>query len=122
MRQASDETDSAPPAALPTRILERISTEPAKVWTTGDFAEVGSRDGFDNALQRLAKSGDLRRIERGLYDKPRLNKLTGKASARSTDWQSVDAVTQAGDALRITCGGDALEFPFDGGVWRFADR
>jgi hypothetical protein len=32
----------------------------------------------DQALHRLTASKDLRRIARGLYDKPGMNRLTGK--------------------------------------------
>lgn len=33
---------------------------------------------MDKALQRLAKLGALRRVDRGLYDKPSTNALAGK--------------------------------------------
>ena len=48
------------------------------VWTPADFADLAGRAAVDKALQRLALRGDLRRIERGLYDRPGSNKLTGK--------------------------------------------
>jgi Family of unknown function (DUF6088) len=50
------------------------------VWTPNDFLDLGSRSAVDKALQRLALSGDIRRIDRGLYDVPRVNSLTGKPS------------------------------------------
>ena len=40
------------------------------------LASLGGRDAIDKALQRLAKAGELRRINRGLYDRPRINALT----------------------------------------------
>ena len=96
-------TDSATPTTLPARVLDRISAEPGKVWTPGDFADVGSREAVDKALQRLAKSGELRRIERGLYDKPRLNKLTGKRSA--PDYRAVIEAVARRDKARFVVDG-----------------
>ncbi len=95
--------DSTSPATLPTQILDRIAAEPAKVWTPGDFADAGSREAVDKALQRLAKSGELRRIERGLYDKSRLNKLTWKPSA--PDYRAVIEAVARRDKARFVVDG-----------------
>lgn len=51
---------------------------PFGAWTPTDFLDLGSRDAVDQALSRMAAARDIRRITRGLYDLPRLNKLTGK--------------------------------------------
>lgn len=68
-----------PPIPLPALIARRISRSPAdKVWTAKDFLDLGSRSAVDKTLQRLTNKGDLRRIDHGLYDRPRLNPLTGK--------------------------------------------
>jgi len=62
---------------LKTLMLERIRADaPRKVWTPSDLVDLASRDAVDKALQRLTKSGSLRRIDRGLYDQPGFNKLT----------------------------------------------
>ena len=53
---------------------------PRRVWTPSDFLDLGSRDAVDKALQRRAKQGALRRIDRGLYDRPRFNSLTRQPS------------------------------------------
>jgi len=50
------------------------------VWTPQDFLDLGSRDAVDQVLHRMTGNGDVRRIARGLYDKPALNRLTGKAT------------------------------------------
>lgn len=82
-----------PTHSLPEAILSRIETAKGKVWTPADFADLGGRDAVDKALQRMAKSGDLRRIERGLYDRPKINKLSGKPTV--PDYRAViDAVTR----------------------------
>lgn len=79
--------------SLPDRIIERISNAPGKVWTPSDFADIGSRDAVDKALQRMVKGDQLRRIERGLYDKPTFNSLTGKSTV--PDYRAViDAVAR----------------------------
>lgn len=60
-------------------LTRRISRSPGdKVWTAKDFLDLGSRSAVDKTLQRLTNKGDLRRIDHGLYDRPRLNPLTGK--------------------------------------------
>jgi hypothetical protein len=64
---------------LKAAILSRLGADaPRKVWTPRDFIDLASRDAVDKALQRLAKGGALRRIDRGLYDQPAFNKLTQK--------------------------------------------
>lgn len=64
---------------LRTAILDRMSAQSsAGVWTPVDFLDLGSREAVDQALHRLTASKDLRRIARGLYDRPRTNRLTGK--------------------------------------------
>lgn len=72
--------------------------KPGTVFTPALFAGVGSRAAIDKALQRLVARGDLRRLSRGLYDKPRQDPLLG------TLWPSVDAVIAAltgKDKLRL---------------------
>jgi hypothetical protein len=44
------------------------------------FLDIGSRDGVDKALSRLAQTGKLRRIARGLYEYPRTNPILGELS------------------------------------------
>src|SRR5271156_2985503 len=62
-------------------ILGRIAATPEGVWTPIDFLDLGPRAAIDKALQRLAIARKLRRIDRGLYDTPRLNRLTGRSTA-----------------------------------------
>jgi hypothetical protein len=75
-------------------ILDRMRHEKsAEVWTPNDFLDFGTRPAVDKALQRLAISGNLRRIDRGLYDLPRLNTLTGKPS--TPDYTAIiEAITR----------------------------
>jgi hypothetical protein len=63
-------------------ILDRIKRdESIQVWTPNDLLDLGARSAIDKALQRLVLAGDIRRIDRGLYDVPRANSLTGKPSS-----------------------------------------
>src|SRR5262245_26274157 len=78
MLRLSDMATAAQTVDLRRQILQRVSEDASAVWTPGDFADLAGRAAIDKTLQRLAISGDLRRIERGLYDRPGLNKLTGK--------------------------------------------
>ncbi len=67
------------PSDLKATVLQRVRQDgPRKVWTPSDFLDLGSRDAVDKALQRLTTAGELRRIDRGLYDQPGFNKLTQK--------------------------------------------
>ena len=78
---------------LPYRLRARVNDAPRQVWTPADFADIGGRDAVDKALQRMVASGQLRRIERGLYDRPSHNALTGKQTV--PDYRSViDAIAR----------------------------
>jgi hypothetical protein len=81
-----------PKLDLKATILSRTKHDKSiQVWTPNDFLDLGSRSAIDKALQRLALTGDIRRIDRGLYDVPRLNSLTGKPT--NPDYTAViDAV------------------------------
>jgi hypothetical protein len=68
------------PPDLKTQIAGRIQASPDAVWTPVDFLDLGSREAVDKALQRLALADQLRRLDRGLYDRPRHNRLTDKLS------------------------------------------
>lgn len=88
---------------LPGAVLQRIQDRPDQVWTAVDFADLGSRDAVDKALQRLAKAGTLRRIARGLYDRPGTNALTGRPTV--PDYRQVIAAVARRDQARILIDG-----------------
>ena len=93
-----------PALDLKAHILGRMrQSTPASVWTPNDFLGFGSRAAIDKALQRLAISNKIRRIDRGLYDLPRINKLTGKAA--NPDYTAViDAVARRDQARLLVDG------------------
>ncbi len=59
------------------------------VFSARDFLDLGSRAAVDQALARMARGGEIRRIDRGLYDLPRVHPRVGAL------WPSADDVAQA---------------------------
>ena len=84
--------------------MDRIrSTKEPQVWTTRDFLDLGKRDAIDKSLQRLVSQKEIRRIDRGLYDVPRINKLTGNFEA--PDYRKIiDAVSRRNQARMLIDG------------------
>ena len=76
---------------------------PSQVWVPTDFAQLGNRDAIDKTLQRMVQVGDLRRIDRGLYDKPTLNRLTQRPTA--PDYRAVVGAIARRDRLRLLVDG-----------------
>lgn len=76
---------------------------PGQVWVPTDFAQLGNRDVIDKTLQRMVQAGDLRRIARGLYDKPTLNRLTKRST--TPDYRAVVEAIARRDQLRLLVDG-----------------
>lgn len=87
------------PSSIDAAVARRVQrAAPGTVFTPALFAKTGSRAAVDKALQRLVDRGAVRRLARGLYDKPRDDPLLG------TLWPSVDEVVKAligKDRLRL---------------------
>lgn len=76
---------------------------PGHVWVPGDFAQLGNRDVIDKTLQRMVASGQLRRIDRGLYDQPIINNLTRRPT--TPDYRAViDALARRDQARMLIDG------------------
>jgi hypothetical protein len=89
---------------LKNAVLARIRADGArKVWTPGDFVDLGSRDAVDKTLQRLTTAGQLRRMDRGLYDQPRINTLTQKPNPPDTR-SVIDALGRRDQARMLVDG------------------
>ena len=83
-----------------------------RVFTPSDFLDVAGRSAIDQALSRLAKSGQLRRLARGLYDFPKIHPKLGplspapddvaQALARETGSQVQVAGARAANALGLS--------------------
>lgn len=83
--------------------MARIDATPTEVWTPGDFADLGSRSAIDKTLQRLVAAGELRRIDRGLYDRPRKSSLTDKPMV--PDYRAVIRAVTRRDQARVVVDG-----------------
>lgn len=79
------------------------TAEPGHVWVPTDFAYLGSRDAIDKTLQRMVLAGELRRIDRGLYDRPKLNSLTKRFT--TPDYRAVLEAIARRDNLRLLVDG-----------------
>ena len=99
----SDMNNHLSTRSLRDEVLLRISRHPNGVWTPGDFVDLAGRDAIDKTLQRLAKSGDLRRIERGLYDLPSFNSLTSRQTV--PDYRAVIEAVARRDQARFVIDG-----------------
>lgn len=87
-------------AAIQARIKHGL---PRSAWTPADFLDLGGRDAVDKTLQRLVAADQLRRIDRGLYDKPGYNKLTQQRSAPNP-WEVIEAIARR-DKIRMLVDG-----------------
>ncbi|HTS05269.1 MAG TPA: DUF6088 family protein [Candidatus Eisenbacteria bacterium] len=92
-----------PSLDLKMRILHRMREDADRVWTPSDFLDLGSRAAIDKALQRLVMSNNVRRIDRGLYDVPSINKLTGKPT--NPDYTAVIDAVGRRDQARLLLDG-----------------
>jgi Family of unknown function (DUF6088) len=91
-------------ADLKSQVLKQIVETPQNtVWTASDFVALGGRSAVDKALQRLVTSGKLRRIDRGLYDRPTKNDLTGKTTV--PDYRAVIQAVARRDKVRLLLDG-----------------
>lgn len=88
---------------LRSRLLARIAANPDEVWVPGDFADLGNRAAVDKTLQRLVAASNLRRIDRGLYDRPRTNGLTGRPAV--PDYRAIIRAITRRDQARVLIDG-----------------
>lgn len=89
---------------LGSRIAATIDAAPAgRVWVPADFAALGSRDAIDKALQRQVAAGSLRRIDRGLYDRPTINRLTKRPTV--PDYRAILDALARRDQIRLLVDG-----------------
>lgn len=102
MLHISDMIEAA--SDLKTAILARIGDGASRgIWTPRDFLDLGARDAVDKTLQRLTRAGILRRVDRGLYDRPSLNSLTQKNNPPDPR-QVIDAIARR-DQIRVLVDG-----------------
>lgn len=88
---------------LKSTILQRIRARRGLVWTPSDFVDLGTRGAVDKTLQRLVAAGELRRIDRGLYDRPRQSRLSGRVAV--PDYRAVIEAVARRDQARVLIDG-----------------
>ena len=68
------------------KIRERIlAAEDGAVFVAPDFADIADTTTIRQGLQRLYKAGTIRRIIRGVYEKPKYSKLLDEYIAADPD-------------------------------------
>lgn len=92
------------------RIRERVlSAENGMVFTTSDFADIADSDTVRQSLNRLVNSGILRRVFRGVFEKPKYSNLLKEYVA--TDPNAVaNALARSYHWTIAPCGNTALNF------------
>lgn len=90
---------------LSDKIMKRVRAHGRGNWvcTPKDFLDLGSRAAIDQALSRLAKRGQLRRVGRGLYHWPQISDLS-KQVVPPNPAQTVAAIARR-DGIRVIDGG-----------------
>ena len=76
--------------SLQEMIIERISRSRFGAFCIGDFLDLAGYDAIRKALDRMEDSGELRRIIRGIYDRPRFN-----VRFQEYELPDIDAVARA---------------------------
>ena len=91
--------------------IERLGD--GKAFSAKDFLDIASRTTIDVTLAELSRKGTIRRVRRGLYDRPRVNPTLGgelspdidetaRASARRQRWKIVPDGTWAANLLGLS--------------------
>ena len=93
--------DCDPMDSMADKIMNRVSGQPSQRWvcTPKDFLDLGSRQAVDQALSRLFKAGQLRRVGHGFYDKPRFSNVLKRRAP--VDLNAAVAALVRRDGIRI---------------------
>lgn len=88
-------------ASIAQKIMKSISSRGRGKWvcTPKDFLGHGSREAVDQALSRLVKAGQLRRVGHGLYDMPRMSDVLKRPAP--VNWDAAIAALARRDSVRI---------------------
>jgi len=91
------------PDSVDTAVNRRLETQPEGwVFTPDVFFDLGSRRAVDMALARQLRRGNIRRLARGIYDRPKTHPHLGLLSP------SLEAIAEAlkgRDAIRLQASG-----------------
>ena len=83
------------------KIMKKMSAHASGKWVCSpkDFLGLGSREAVDQALSRLVKAGQLRRVGHGLYDMPRISNVLKRPAP--VDLDAAIAALARRDGVRI---------------------
>ena len=83
------------------KIMKRVSAHARGRWVCSpkEFLDLGSREAVDQALSRLVKAGQLRRVGHGLYDMPRISNMLKRPAP--VDLDAAIAALARRDGVRI---------------------
>lgn len=87
--------------AVAKKIMTRVSAHASGSWvcTPKDFLDLGTREAVDQALSRLVKAGQLRRVGHGLYTMPRISSVLNRPAP--VDLDAAIAALSRRDGVRI---------------------
>lgn len=92
------------------QIRERVlSAENGMVFTTSDFADIADSDTVRQSLNRLVNSGILRRVFRGVFEKPKYSNLLKEYVATNPN-AVANALARSYHWTIAPCGNTALNF------------
>lgn len=91
-----------------TRIEERIASFPeGNTFITSDFLDIADTQVVNKALSRMAEVGTIRRILRGIYDRPRYSELLKEWAAPKVE-EVAKAIARNFGWTIVPCGDTAL--------------
>ena len=87
--------------AVAKKIMKRVSAHASGRWvcTPKDFLDLGTREAVDQALSRLVKAGQLRRVGHGLYTMPRISNVLNRPAP--VDLDAAIAALSRRDGVRV---------------------
>lgn len=83
--------------------IEKIPT--GEPFTTADLLSLGSRAAVDQALLRMERAGQIRRVSRGVYIRPKMNRFVGEVAPEP--YQVAKAIAQTTGASLLVHGAEA---------------
>jgi hypothetical protein len=96
------------------KVLARIERlDAGKAFSAKDFLDIASRGSIDMALSTLTRTNQIRRVRRGLYDRPKISAILGgmlspdideaaRAIARKQRWKIVPEGAWAANLLGLS--------------------
>lgn len=87
--------------AVAKKIMNRVSAHTGGKWvcTPKDFLDLGTREAVDQALSRLVKASQLRRVAHGLYTMPRISNVLNRPAPVDLD-AAITALSRR-DGVRV---------------------